>query len=61
MKDRKKIIVRRIFLLSTGKSSFLTEEEKKVIKEVDDKVTINLLEPNDEDYKKIEKIFSKYF
>ena len=61
MKDLKKIIVRRIYLLSTGKSSLLTEEEKRVIKEVDNKVTINLLEPNEEDYEKIEEIFLKYF
>lgn len=59
--DYKSIICRRIFLLSTGKDSMLTEEEKKIIKEIDLKISIDLLSPSKEDYDKIDKIFTKYF
>lgn len=61
MKDYRKVITRRIFLLMTGKDSLLNDEEKKIIKDIDMKISINLIEPDQNDFDEIDKIFSKYF
>lgn len=56
-----KMITRRIFLLTTGKYSKLTEEEKAILKKIDLKISINLITPSDKDIEIVDKIFAKYF
>jgi len=58
--DTKKI-TRRIYLLTVGKYSKLTEEEKAILKKIDLKITINLITPSEKDIEAVDKIFAKYF
>lgn len=58
--DTKKI-TRRIYLLTVGKYSKLTEEEKAILKKIDLKITINLITPSEKDIETVDKIFAKYF
>ena len=54
-------ITRRIYLLVVGKGNTLTEEERKIIDQIELRITCNLETPNDLDYDEIDKIFCKYF